>query len=750
MKNAVPLPLQIMACVAIEVFSNDGMPQMICDECRYQAKKSYLFKAMCKKSDDALKLYLATGIFPNIEKEDILKARPNTKRLLEENTSSHPIPKHVKMTETSTQFEPDDIEEPVLETVEEPDPMEAKIINTIRHIKDQIISEKKNIEENLGATSSSEKSSSAKLVATHVFPCDQCERSFPLQQLLDIHMRQHNRERKFTCETCDKKFFTKHDLAKHEHLHKGQKDFTCVVCNRAFSRQTLLHRHEKIHVTAPKFICNYCEKSYLNADDLDAHVLTHKRKRPYKCNECYKTFAFKQGLERHEASHIAENKFKCDYCEEAFNSAAKLTRHISTHVGSRPYPCKFCHRTFRLSHHLTRHLKNHYSQRPVQQTGEYKCDFCSMSFRKQQSLISHTAIHSMVNLKCVICNKDFSDAQTVKLHVETHLAGLEYQCILCDYSFDIQEELEEHEAMKHPDNNEEYLNEEENEMEQENPYEVEYVLKSPDPEEIETVQEESSTSRRSLRESKVKNYADFFKDENSNDFEDEKENDDTYEPEKIESPPTQKLQVASIPPVIRSDTMRTYQRTKDKTNSKILPLVNKAEGTESSNPTVIDTPDCLPKLSGTPRKITKITTLENLGITQQTLDAITDKSGFAEMKMGQKVVRVQKLKMTKAEYEAMANKNIIKIDGNRVIIQNVELSQLKQISKKMTQNQKSPIRTYIKPMKIKQEEDESARTEEQPDNNPEIEPDMIADCIDLESNEDTNNTIKPMFLESFD
>lgn len=684
-----------------------------------------------------------------------LQTHPISKRLLEED-SSRPLPKRVKMTETSTQFEPSDFKESAVEAVSDPDPMETKIINTIRHIKDQIISEKKNIQDNLEASSSSEKSSSTqtKLVTTHVFPCDQCERSFPLLQLLDIHMRQHNRERKFTCETCDKKFFTKHDLAKHEHLHKGQKDFSCVVCNRSFSRQTLLHRHEKIHVTAPKFMCNYCEKSYLSMNDLDAHVLTHKRRRPYKCNQCDKNFAFKQGLERHEVSHIAENKFKCDYCDAAFNSAAKLTRHISSHVGNRPYPCKFCHRTFRLSHHLSRHLKNHYLQRPVQQTGDYKCDYCSMSFRKQQSLISHTAIHSMVNLKCVICNKEFSDAHTVKIHVETHLNGLKYQCILCDYSFEIQEELEEHEAIKHSDNNE--FETEEEVIEQENPYEVEYVLKSPDPEQMEAEQEESSTSaRRSLRESKVKNYADFFQDENSIDMEDEKENEDMSKPERVESlSPPQKVQVGLIPPIIRSDTMKTYQGAKDKNSLKstILPLIHKSAPAtpESSNPTAIDTPDTVPKSSEIPRKITKITTLESLGITQQTLDAITDKTGFAEMKLGQKVVRVQKLKMTKAEYEAMANKNLIKIDGNRIVMQNVELSQLKHLSKQMAQTQKIPVRTYNKSIKIKQEEEETAATEEQ-ENNSTVEPDVLADSIDLDSNEDTSNTsIKPSFLESFD
>ncbi len=41
-------------------------------------------------------------------------------------------------------------------------------------------------------------------VETNVFPCPYCERSFPLKQLLDIHVTNHTRERKFSCEICQK------------------------------------------------------------------------------------------------------------------------------------------------------------------------------------------------------------------------------------------------------------------------------------------------------------------------------------------------------------------------------------------------------------------------------------------------------------------------------------------------------------------------------------------------------------------
>lgn len=125
-------------------------------------------------------------------------------------------------------------------------------------------------------------------IPTQCFSCSHCERSFPLQQLLDIHMRQHTRERKFNCDLCLKKFFSKHDLTKHYQIHTGYKPFTCIICEKSFSRATLLHRHEKVHILEPKYLCTYCDKTFLASEDLDTHMKTHKKNRPFKCSLCDK------------------------------------------------------------------------------------------------------------------------------------------------------------------------------------------------------------------------------------------------------------------------------------------------------------------------------------------------------------------------------------------------------------------------------------------------------------------------------
>lgn len=90
-------------------------------------------------------------------------------------------------------------------------------------------------------------------VETHVFPCPDCERSFPLRQLLDIHMKNHNRERNYPCELCDRRFFSKYDLAKHNLTHTGERPYVCIICKAAFSRSTLLTRHQKVNASKNLF-----------------------------------------------------------------------------------------------------------------------------------------------------------------------------------------------------------------------------------------------------------------------------------------------------------------------------------------------------------------------------------------------------------------------------------------------------------------------------------------------------------------
>ncbi|KAF5299352.1 hypothetical protein FQA39_LY02525 [Lamprigera yunnana] len=672
-KQSVPLPLQIMACIAIEVFANDGMPQLICSSCRTLTQQAYNFKTTCKQSDDALKLFVATGnlVKPTNNKrilsnsvipEQSIKKKKKVEEYVASN-AQEVNPEVVTLNYNSSLDLNNDI---TIVSLESPDKtsdnnksMETTSTNVEHFEEDENDSKGNTIHYTLTNSVDDEDDTinpvlKVPQVETDVFPCIHCERSFPLKQLLEIHMQIHQRERSFTCEECNRKFFTKYDLSKHILTHSGLKPFSCVVCNKTFSRESLLHRHEKIHIEVPKYMCTICERTFLTKEDLDVHSEKHKKKRPFACRLCTKRFVFKQGLERHELTHADQKPHKCNYCEASFTSPIKLTRHITSHAGLRPYPCKLCGRTFLLSHHLTRHMRSHYSAKSsnAPPVCEHKCDVCSMSFRRKDSLINHSAIHSMVNLKCVICNTSFDNAKMVKEHITTHLSGLPYPCDRCDYSFDTQDQLEEHE-LKHAEmeyeeqiekevsleqardeNAEEYNSDDEDEDEEDEDDEgvAEFTI---------TNSENPEVVRRSKRATKIKNYAEFLKDELGSEF-DEELNEESVEVEDGET----------IKPVVRTEGTKVYTRKNLATRPKEIPLIQPSE----INMAPLD-------------QITQpqFTTLENLGLTKQAVNALPNKK-YVDMKIGDKTLRVQKLMMTKAEIEAMAREGKIEVKGNTILL----------------------------------------------------------------------------------
>lgn len=289
----------------------------------------------------------------------------------------------------------------------------------------------------------------AKPVPTDVFPCEFCERSFPLRQLLDIHAVNHVRDRNFTCNVCEKGFFSKYDLNKHSLIHTGERPFKCIVCEKAFSRSTLLRRHEKLHTDHPKFLCEFCERPFLSKEEWEKHTLNHQKKRPFECTICDKTFAFKQGLERHESVHAAVHPFKCEHCEKSFPSQGKLARHLTAHAGSRPYPCRICSKSYLLSHHLTRHMRSHKEAA----LDSYKCHECSETFSDRDKLIYHSANHATESLKCPLCKEQFSDLDDVTEHIKQHTEGEQYACEFCDSIFLTEDRLLEHSDTQHTEEN---------------------------------------------------------------------------------------------------------------------------------------------------------------------------------------------------------------------------------------------------------------------------------------------------------
>lgn len=310
-------------------------------------------------------------------------------------------------------------------------------------------------------------------------------------------------------------------------------------------------------------------------------------------------------------------------------------------------------------------MRSHYAvtanESFVAPIGQHKCDVCSMSFKRKDSLINHSAIHSMVNLKCVICNTEFDNVARVKEHIATHLSDLPFPCEKCDYSFETQEQLEDHE-LKHAEMEYEELIEQEVIAEARQaavsrdggPNEDEEYYSGDDITEftITNDMDNPEVVRRSKRESKIKNYAEFLKNELGSDLEDEV-TDEVQESGQAENEIQEvadesQSEEDTIKPIVRSEGTKVYSRKNVPEKPKFIPQFNLAQAQNMTD------------LS----KITQSTSFDSLS---KDISKMPDK-GIFNMKIGDKTVMVQKLVLTKQQMKAMAKEGKIEKKGNTLLL----------------------------------------------------------------------------------
>ncbi|XP_076660482.1 uncharacterized protein LOC143363829 isoform X2 [Halictus rubicundus] len=400
----VPLTLQIMSCVAIEVYAADGMPQMICIMCRWNLDRSYKFKLQCKKADEALRAYPLSGVlprpFPPIPNDP---PEVNNKRQLEQRSQNDAAKKPRIDNGDRERRETRDRERERERDKDRDRERERERDRDRERERDRQVEKQREKEEQHdfyeeeqdAGSEGDQDTNSAKEVRKlepgeiRVHACDQCDRTFPLRQALALHIQSAHRDRNYKCTECERMFFSKYDLGKHMSTHSEEKPFSCTICNKQFSRANLLHRHEKVHRDELRYGCQHCDREFFTTEELEKHEdSAHKKEKPFQCNICNKRFTYKQGLERHEVLHNEDKTFVCEYCKEAFRTSTKLARHLTSHAGHRPYLCKLCPRSFLLSHHLTRHMRTHSVEK------RHVCEDCGKAFKRKESLEVHQLTHT--------------------------------------------------------------------------------------------------------------------------------------------------------------------------------------------------------------------------------------------------------------------------------------------------------------------------------------------------------------------
>ncbi|XP_037300508.1 RE1-silencing transcription factor isoform X3 [Manduca sexta] len=470
-KNAISLPLKILSCVSIEVYPSDKMPSFICGRCKFFMDLSYEFKRICRQADENILQYVQTGT----SLESVSWPNGLNKIYREFNGIK---PSEVSVVKTVIEGGAT-----VQVTTHDESDTDAEDDENVYNIKVGDGSDEGSKNTCIKVITSSDKEETPKAKPKRTpkeegcWPCPDCDCTYPLQQLLELHKTRKHRERTEECDQCGAKFYNKYDMNVHQLRHANELTFICTACGKKFKRLILLKRHEKLmHSDMPQQRCPRCPASFLSLSDLEAHKRKHIRvhSRTYECILCERKFPGKASLQRHkEIIHDLKPAHRCDYCPQRFTTIPKLARHVRTHAAPRSYPCKYCNKTFVKSHHYTRHLRMKHRETlrsrrgPFGEVEQFRCDQCDDSFGTQDELIYHSAIHATQNLICPLCQEKFDDVEAVTMHIKSHANGSEFMCDYCELIFTTKEKLDKHMAVAHDEEVREEIGQDESSMEME-------------------------------------------------------------------------------------------------------------------------------------------------------------------------------------------------------------------------------------------------------------------------------------------
>lgn len=90
-------------------------------------------------------------------------------------------------------------------------------------------------------------------LTTQMYPCDQCNKTFPQPYRLNRHIKEvHIKEKRHFCQFCDKAFFKTTSKDRHELTHSDHQLWRCDVCEKTFRDQSSLKYHMNHNVCGKK------------------------------------------------------------------------------------------------------------------------------------------------------------------------------------------------------------------------------------------------------------------------------------------------------------------------------------------------------------------------------------------------------------------------------------------------------------------------------------------------------------------
>ncbi|XP_055694865.1 zinc finger protein ZFP2-like [Lutzomyia longipalpis] len=461
------LQLIFHEATSLEIHENDGLPEVICEDCHKRLLEAYKFRQMCASSALAFRQIISgdgDGDFEEKYKPPEVVGVPSEGEVM--------LP-DVDVCFPEVKFNPlealvdaklpqeDDADDNLLDTENNKDLTKGKRISRKRicrgkNDKDPLES----VKDDPDWTENSSKSPKrAKVVSIkprkmgkkkqNALPRDNDGAAGNGEEQQEDEKKPEDPPSSFTveyvCKVCGKKYTKREGLKSHMRFtHPGVRIertvMECNLCGKKYNKIGSLQNHMKVcHQGLNLAKCTLCDKEFKSNDGLKGHMVRyHGANDMIRCTECTKVFSTKEGLENHiKEWHDPENpkekpkNYMCDLCGKAFASPAALLRHTNSHAGIKPYQCSVCPRAYQTKHRLKVHMMRHEGIK------EHVCTVCGLRKTTGTELRTHMNLHNKDKVyPCGLCPKIFYAHANYNLHVRTVHQGIKaYSCPHCEQSF---------------------------------------------------------------------------------------------------------------------------------------------------------------------------------------------------------------------------------------------------------------------------------------------------------------------------
>ena len=236
------------------------------------------------------------------------------------------------------------------------------------------------------------KTTTAKSVAKYECNFSGCDKAYTQPQNLKYHIERDHEgliPDEETCSICNKKFKNKNSLRVHMfnfHQKNGNKNQPKKGDNKGppVNKGPLVNK-APVHkeTNDENQMCNICNKMFKNKNSLRVHVWNAHQKAESNKSSTVKSAHFSEGPLPHQKteSQVRENNL-VEFNSSSYNKSVTETDHS------------------------------------VKPPKEYKCDLCNKEFSQNHSLKIHVqSVHEGIKKQCKYCDKTFSSSNYLKMHI---------------------------------------------------------------------------------------------------------------------------------------------------------------------------------------------------------------------------------------------------------------------------------------------------------------------------------------------